>query len=486
MHIIQIATELAPIAKVGGLADVLFGLSKELKRQGHTVEILLPKYDCIQYGQLANLKVEQREVWSYEGPNRYPQTIWSAEVDHLRILLLEPHHPKYYFSRGMIYGCADDIDRFTYFCRASLEYLYKTGKHPDCIHIHDWPTSLIALLYKEMYASLGLKVGRIVLTIHNLEHQGKCTPSQLTKMGLRGDDYLTPEKLQDPHQGDTINLLKGGIEYADFITTVSPNYEREIKTIDGGCGLHAVLMQKSKKLKGILNGIDETYWNPETDPHLIAHYKLKNSSILKAKEENKQNLRRHFGLKEGNFPLVASVTRLVLQKGPELIIHAIFRTLEKKGQFILVGAALDVEMERIFKQLKEKLRDNSNVAIHLDYDEAIAHLTFAGSDLFLIPSLFEPCGLTQMIALRYGSVPIARMTGGLVDTVFDIQTAKIPEEKRNGFTFDFPDKEGINWALDRAIACWMEDKKRWQKIVLQGMSYDFSWKKPAQEYLSIY
>src|ERR1700722_7959545 len=188
MYIVQIVTELCPVARVGGLADVIYGLSKELSRQGHRVEIILPKYDCMNYAALKNLKVEFRELWSFEGVNRFNNTVWSAEIDGLKLLLIEPHHPLYYFGRGVIYGCPDDIDRFVYFSRAAMEFLFKSGRQPDAIHVHDWPTALVPVLYKDMYEPLGFKTGGTVLTIHNMEHQGRCQPFNLTRIGLRGDN----------------------------------------------------------------------------------------------------------------------------------------------------------------------------------------------------------------------------------------------------------------------------------------------------------
>ena len=180
MYIVHVATELAPVAKVGGLGDVIYGLSKELSRQGHKVEIILPKYDCMNFAELNNLKVEHRELWSLDGSQRFNNTVWSANVDGLKLLLIEPHHPQYYFSRGVIYGCHDDIDRFIYFSRVAMEYLFKSGKHPDALHVHDWPTALIPVLHKEIYEPLGYKTGGTVLTIHNMEHQGKCQPNNLS------------------------------------------------------------------------------------------------------------------------------------------------------------------------------------------------------------------------------------------------------------------------------------------------------------------
>ncbi len=492
MHIVQIVTELCPIAKVGGLADVIYGLSKELSKQKHKVEIILPKYDCLNYGGLKNLKVEFRELWSYEGTHQYNNTIWSAEIDGLKVLLVEPHHPQYYFSRGIIYGCHDDIDRFVYFSRTAIEFLFKSGRQPDAVHVHDWPTALVPVLYKEMYKPLGFKTGGTVLTIHNMEHQGRCQPFNLTRAGLRGDSYLEPDKMQDPYSSSHINLLKGGIEYADKITTVSPNYEKEIQTPEGGFGLEEALIKNRKKLKGILNGIDEDFWNPEKDPHLVHKYstysidKHKLPKLLDAKKENKRQLRTHFGLKETDAPLIGSVTRLVPQKSPELIKYALYRTVEKGSQFILLGTSPILSVQKEFEALQEEFKNNENVSVLLDIDEALAHQIFAASDLVVIPSLFEPCGLTQLIALRYAAIPIVRLTGGLADTVFDIDTSSKPAEMRNGFTFDFPDRKGIDWALTRALDCFKRDKQKWQSLLVNGTRQDFSWKHSAQDYLSLY
>lgn len=490
MHIIHVASELAPVAKVGGLADVLYGLSKELVKTGHEIEIILPKYDCIHYGYLKDLKPEHRDLWSFEGNQRYHNTIWSARMENLKVFLIEPHHPRYYFSRGCVYGCHDDIDRFAYFSRSVLEYLLFSGKQPDVLHIHDWATALMAPLYKEVYAKRDLKIGKTVLTIHNLEHQGKCSSHNLSLMGLKGEALMLPEKMQDPYSPSLINLLKGGIEHADVITTVSPNYEREIKTLEGGCGLHTALQKHEKKLKGILNGIDEEFWNPAKDSKLAANYCTRTSGIkevLEGKRRNRKQLRKHLGLEEKDVPIVAAVTRLVTQKGPHLLHHAILKTLERGGQFVLLGSTFSSDIENSFRQLQKQFSKGRNAAICLDKDEALAHLIFAGADMLIVPSLFEPCGLTQLIGMRYGTVPIVRSTGGLADTVFDIDTAHhVPLDERNGFTFDFPDTLGVDWALNRALDCWFKDQKAWQRLMLQGMQKNFSWQKSAQDYLDIY
>lgn len=482
MHIIHLATELAPIAKVGGLGDVLYGLSKAVAKQGHKVEILLPKYDCIDYSQIKQLKVHRKEVTVKEGEKKYRNTIWSGELDGLQIFLVEAHgHPQDYFCQGKIYGCPNDIERFTYFCKVAVEYLRQSGVQPDILHLHDWPTALASLLYPK---------GKTVFTIHNLEHQGICAKEQIARLGITPD-----EKMEDPPRPHLVNLMRAAIECAGAVTTVSPTYEKEIQTPEEGMGLEKILAKHKKKLKGILNGIDEEYWDPEKDPLLVKRYathkvdtpeKLK--SVLLAKAENRKHVRTHFSLPQENVPLVVSITRLVTQKGPELILHAMQRTKEKGGQFILLGSNHDSKhgsgMEKEFIALQKS--GSKNLALCLDKNEALAHLLFAAADMLVVPSRFEPCGLTQLIALRYGTVPIVRRTGGLADTIADIDTASTPPTQRNGFTFDHYNPEGLEWGLDRALTLWTHHPDQWHQLMLQGMQQNFTWERPATQYLSLY
>ena len=475
MHIIHIASELAPIAKAGGLGDVIYSLSKETQRLGATVEIIIPKYDCLDYSLLKDLKPVFRELWSYDGPYRYNNTIWSAQMDGLTILLIETHHPAYFFTRGKIYNCEDDIDRFIYFSRTCMEYIYKSGKSPDIVHLHDWTTALCAVLYKEMYIPLGLCLKGVVLTLHNLEYQGKCSPQNITRSGLRGDDLLTPDKMQDPQDLHLINILKGGINFSDAITTVSPTYQKEIKTAQGAHGLDQAILKNQNKLQGILNGIDLDYWNPQTDHHVAEHYSQ--IDYQKGKELNKKALRKRLGLKETTGPLICCITRLVPQKDPALIKYSLEKTLEQGGQFVLLGSSATPEIETLFLALQKKLSKNKNVFIHLQYDETLAHLVYAAADMIVIPSLFEPCGLTQMIALRYGTVPIVHATGGLADTVFD---------GKNGFTFQLSTTQEMNEALERAFTCFIKTPEKWTLLILNGMQINHGWGRSAQDYLAIY
>jgi starch synthase len=491
MHIVHFTSELAPIAKVGGLGDVVYGLCKELIRLGHTVEIILPKYDTLRYDLLKNLKVCYRELWSYEGPYRYNNTIWSCEIDSLTVYLIEPHHPRYFFHRGMIYGCHDDIDRFLYFSRAAMEFLYKSGKNPDALHLHDWPTATIPLLLKEMYQDLGMKPTRTLLTLHNLEHQGRCSPKCLSQIGLRGEEYLTPDLLQDSEDASALNLLKGGIAYADHLTTVSPSYEQEIQTPDGGHGLSSFLQKHKKKLKGILNGIDEDFWNPEKDPYLPENFPAhppfspkQVEQIEISKSYNKRILQQKLSLPETAAPLAACISRLVPQKAPKLIASAFQHVLEQGGQCVILGSIHDPEMFELFSSLKQT--STAQGIIILEYDEALSHLIYGASDFFIVPSIFEPCGLTQMIALRYGSIPLVRNTGGLKDTVFDVDTSPLPSTERNGFVFEHPTEIDLRKAISRALNLWKTNRKEWIKLRMQGMARDHSWKRAALEYLKLY
>lgn len=489
MHIVHITSELAPIAKVGGLGDVVHGLAKQQIQRGHHVEVVLPRYDMIQFESLSHLKVHTRHLWSFENAEQYHNTVWSSRVDGIPTFLIEPHHNSYYFSRSAIYGEDDDVNRFLYFCRATLEFLLKSRKQPDIIHIHDWPTAVIAPLLRDMYQKLGLIVGGIVLTIHNLHHQGQCLPRDLSAIGLRGSDYLTHETMQDPLDPTCINLLKGGIVYSDSVVPVSPRYAFEIQTPLGGSGLHHIAIKNNKKIQGILNGIETELWDPQKDHFLIRNYQAKPNQIknvVKHKKWNKDLLLKRLHLKPTRGPLITCVTRLVPQKAPDLIKEALLYTAEKQGQFVLLGSTRDKTIEKEFLQLKNDSRIRNNTFIQLSFDEALAHQLYAAADAIIIPSLFEPCGLTQLIGMRYGTVPIVRKTGGLADTVFDIDLSEQPEEKRTGFTFDFPDPSGIHWVLDRVFDCYLNDKKKWQSIVQNGFTVDSSWEASEKEYEKVY
>lgn len=481
MYIVQIASEMAPIAKVGGLADVMMGLSRELKWKGLNVEIVIPKYDCLDTRGLQQA-VFRTDVRSYFNGGLHENTIWKGRMNgDLSMTLIESHHHDQFFNRGCIYGCHDDVDRFLYFSRAVCDYLLQEGVPPDVMHIHDWPTACIAFLIRDGSFRKFFEKTKVVFTIHNMEYQGRCSTSDIEKIGVLGAHYDSPVRLQDEFS-PCLNLLKGGIVFSDKTITVSPTYAKEVLFPEGGKGLQGVLLENSDKFCGILNGVDYSYWNPEVDPHI---YQLYTKNTLSVKKENKSRLLEDLKMaKSENRPLVCAITRLVQQKGIELIKHAIYRTLEKGGQFILLGTAPDPQIHWEFSELQEELMHNDNVKIFLHHEETLAHRIFAASDIFIVPSIFEPCGLTQIIAMKYGAIPVVRKTGGLADTVFDVDTK--PFEKANGFVFETKDYKGMDYGLDRALEMFTDDQKTWKKLMLQAMSCDYSWNKPATRYIEMY
>lgn len=489
MHIIHVASELAPLAKVGGLADVVLGLNRELSWKGHDIDIVLPKYDCINAEEIRDFAVHIAEFPSFYEGQTFSNIIWIGWVENLKVYFIEPRHPRYFFNQGCIYGCEDDIERFLYFSRAAMEFIYNLPESPDIIHLHDWQTAAMAPLHRELFQS----PAKIVFTIHNLEHQGKCSLKDLERIGLGSNKMLEKTRLQDPYDPAICNLMKGAIVYADFITTVSPHYAWEITTLEGGRGLDPVLQANQAKFRGVLNGVDYSYWNPEIDRFLPAHFSSRefpankrDHHILDTKAFIKKTLRNRLGLAEEHRPIVGCIARLVPQKGIEMIKHVIYTIAHKGGQFVLLGSSPIPAISMEFHALKAQYNEHPHVHLILQQQEELAHLIYAGCDIFIVPSLFEPCGLTQLIAMKYGTIPVVRNTGGLSDTVFDIDYSTLPLEKRNGYVFEYPDSSGIDSALDRAIHSWYNYPDKWRKLMVQMMNQDFSWTKPAEEFLEIY
>ncbi|KAG9447544.1 hypothetical protein H6P81_013672 [Aristolochia fimbriata] len=485
LHIVHIAAEMAPVAKVGGLGDVVCGLSKALQKKGHLVEVVLPKYDCMQYDRIGDFKALDAVIDSYFDGQLYKNKIWVGTVEGIPVYFIEPHHPSMFFWRGQFYGEHDDFKRFSFFSRAALELLLQAGKKPDIIHCHDWQTAFVAPLYWDLYAPRGLNSARICFTCHNFEYQGKEPASELRSCGLDVPQLNRPDRMQDNTEHDKVNPIKGAIVFSNIVTTVSPTYALEVRTPEGGRGLQGTLNYYSRKFVGILNGIDAEAWNPSTDTFIKFQY---NADDLRGKVENKEALRKLLKLscKDATRPLVGCITRLVPQKGVHLIRHAIYRTLELGGQFILLGSSPVPHIQKEFEGIAVNFENHPHIRLLLKYDEALSHGIYAASDMFIVPSLFEPCGLTQMIAMRYGSVPIARKTGGLNDSVFDIDDDTVPPDFRNGFTFLVPDEQGFNSALERAFDFYNNKPESWQQLVQKDMKIDFSWDSSAAQYEELY
>ncbi|XAR59312.1 Starch synthase [Bertholletia excelsa] len=485
LHIVHIGAEMAPVAKVGGLGDVVTGLGKALQKRGHLIEVILPKYDCMQYERIRDLRTLDVVVESYFDGRLFKNKIWVGTVEGLPVYFIEPHHPGKFFWRGQFYGEHDDFKRFSFFSRAALELLLQAGKKPDIIHCHDWHTAFVAPLYWDLYVPKGLNSARICFTCHNFEYQGIAPASELASCGLDVQHLNRPDRMQDNSAHDRVNPVKGAIVFSNIVTTVSPTYSQEVRSAEGGRGLHMTLNSHSKKFIGILNGIDTDAWNPATDTFLKVQYSVHD---LQGKAENKEALRRQLGLsiEDVRQPLVGCITRLVPQKGVHLIRHAMYRIMELGGQFVLLGSSPVPQIQREFGDIAQQFQTHEHVRLILKYDEALSHLIYAASDMLIIPSIFEPCGLTQMIAMRYGSVPLVRKTGGLNDSVFDIDDITVPVQFRNGFTFLNADERGVNNALERAFNYYRNGSQSWEQIVQKNMSIDFGWDSSASQYEELY
>ncbi len=484
MYIVMISSECAPVAKVGGLGDVVFGLSRELELRGHSVEIILPKYDCLRYNQIFELCLAYRDLWVPWYHYSIQCSVYFGFVHGRKCFFIEPHSPHRYFHRGVFYGQSDDDQRFAFFCRAALEFMLKSNKHPDIIHCHDWQTGLVPVLLYELYKPLGMTHPRACYTLHNLQHQGVTGEYILRATGLNRHPYFYhQDRLQDNFNLAGLNLMKGGIVYANFVTTVSPRYAWEILNTSQDWGLGRTLQIHRGKLGGVLNGVDYEVWNPEVDTHIPRRY---GPETLDGKYENKRALRGRFWLQDVFKPIVCYIGRLDHQKGVPLITHAIHCCLRNGCQFVLLGSSPDSRIGQHFWALKQQYNNDPDCHLEIGFNEELSHLIYAGAEMILVPSLFEPCGLTQMIGLKYGTVPIVRATGGLADTVFDADYADRAYHERNGYMFRDFNAQGLESALHRAIGMWYSYPQYFRELMLNGMSYDFSWNHPGQDYLNIY
>ncbi len=480
----MIASECAPVAQAGGLGDVVFGLSRELEVRGHAVEIILPKYDCLRYEQVHDLQVTYDDLWVpwYDGAIHC--TIWFGFVHGRKCFFIDPHSSDNFFNRRHYYGSQDDVTRFAFFSKAALEFMLKTNKLPDVIHCHDWQTALVPVLLYEMYRHIGMQDQRVCYTIHNFNHQGIAGEYVLWATGLtRPAHFFNYDRLRDNFNHSTINLMKGGIVYSNFITTVSPQHAWEVMNTDQGMGLGHTLSLHQKKFGGVLNGVDYEIWNPEIDRFIPENYSIE---TVDRKYKNKQVLRERVLLRNDWRPIVGYVGRLDRQKGVHLIHHAIFHSMALGAQFVLTGTSPDPAINAHFWHLKHYLNDNPDCHLEIGYHEPLAHLIYAGADIIVVPSLFEPCGLPQMIALKYGTVPVVRATGGLVDTVFDRDYSSRPVDERNGYVFHQADHPALESAMARAIGLWHSYPEEFRDLMNNGMRAEHSWGPPGQDYLNIY
>ncbi len=485
MYIVQVASECAPVIKAGGLGDVIYGLSRALDAQGHAVELILPKYDCMRYDHVWGMHDAYRDLWVPWFGGRVHCSVDCGWVHGRLCFFIEPHSGDNFFNRGYYYGGSDDALRFAFFSKAALEFLLQSNKRPDVIHCHDWQTGLLPVMLYEMYQYQGMGAQRVCYTIHNFKHQGVCGADILWATGLNREDYYySYDRLQDNHQPGAINLMKGGIVYSNYVNTVSPHHAWEARFSEVGCGLQPTLEQHQSKFGGILNGIDYEVWNPESDRYTSTPYAIENFAD---KQLNKKLLRERLLFKDCDKPLVCFIGRLDGQKGVHLVHHAIYYALQNNAQFILLGSATEPGINAWFSHEKHFLNDNPDCHLELGFNEELSHLIYAAADMIVVPSNYEPCGLTQMIGLRYGTVPIVRGVGGLLNTVFDWDYDQMHKpEKRNGFVFFETDQVALESAMSRAFGLWNNNPEKFQQLAKQGMAYDYSWKTPGEKYAGVY
>jgi starch synthase len=477
VKILTVTPEIAPFIKVGGLADVVGALPKALNQLGHDVRVLCPLYGSINRGH--DWACFDMPFCVPMGPGAHWARIWETLLpnSNVRCYFLEFDE---YFARNEVYegpwGDHYDNDRrFAFLSRAAIELCEYLNWIPDLIHCHDWATAFVPVLLNTVYQNTPLSRVASVLTIHNLDHQGYCDRSVLHYVGLP-DSVMTPDNCESM---GAVSMLKGGIYHATKVTTVSESYAREIQTPEGGSGLHNVLKFRAADLVGIINGIDTHVWTPKTDILLPAHYSLEN---LSGKSLCKQSLIQEFGLEETPArPIIGIVSRLYSQKGLDLLQHILPRILTSmEVNFVVLGSG-DKQLEGAFTYYAERYR--GRFGLHLGFSESLAHSIYAGADFFLMPSRFEPCGLGQLYAMTYGTLPIVRSTGGLIDTV---------EQYREGlgwgtgFRFDYPTCDALYFAIGWACSTYYDRPHDMQKLIKNGMRKDFSWLHAAKRYEQVF
>lgn len=472
MNVLFVASEAVPFIKTGGLADVMGALPKALAAEGVDVRLVIPKYS----GIADTFKKDMKTVVTGKVNLAWRQLYYGVDtltVDGVTVYFIDN---EWYFKRQGLYGYGDDAERFAYFCRAVLAMLPKVGFKPDIIHCNDWHTGLLGVFLKQdfyhdpFYADM-----KVIYTIHNLKYQGKFNPSIMQDIIGLPQELFTNGDLEC--DGD-VNYLKAGLVYADYITTVSPTYAKEITYPYFGEGLDGYIRDHQDKIVGILNGLDQDVYNPATDKHLVEQYTILDGRA--GKRVNKDALRRELGLPvRRGVPMFAIVSRLVEDKGMDLITYIMDELVEDRVQLVIVGTG-DKQYEEAFQQLAG--RYPTKVSANIRFDEGLAHRVYAAADIFLMPSRYEPCGISQLIALRYGTIPIVRETGGLKDTV-------IPYDKYtnsgNGLTFPDFNAHELLFTAKKALG-YYEDSALWSNIVRKAMACDYSWKKSALAYIDLY
>lgn len=460
MKILYASSEVVPYAKTGGLADVAGALPLALAALGHEVVVVMPKYRMVDEKKFGLEKLNE-ELYRAKMP-KAKVTIYFIANDN-------------YFGRDGLYqekgvDYPDNCERFSFFCRKVVELLPKVGFFPDIVHCNDWQTALIIAYIKKQ--NLWPKT-ITVYTVHNMGYLGLFPKEKLAATGFGWEMFL-PENLEF---WGNIALTKAGFVFADLINTVSQTYAQEIQTDEMGFGLAGLLRSRAKDVSGIINGIDYAVWNPETDEQIARQYGAKSIPL---KYENKKALQKANKLPEKeDIPLIGMITRLADQKGFDILAGAMEKILHLKCQMVILGTG-EAKYHELIQNENKKYPQH--IGVNLGFDAALAQLIYAGSDLFLMPSHYEPCGLGQLISFKYGTIPIVRKTGGLADTVHDFNPKT---GKGDGFVFEEYSSTALLEAVKRAIAAY-KNKKEWLKLIEKVMCYDYSWKVSARKYVELY
>ena len=474
-NILFIASEGVPFIKTGGLADVVGSLPKGIDKEYYDVRVILPKYNCMHQDKKDMLHYRDHFYMEFNWKNEYVG-ILEAEYDGIKYYFIDN---EYYFNGFKPYcdNALFEIEKFAFFSKAALSILPVIGFRPDLIHCHDWQTGLIPVYLHERFAGGEFYRGiKTVMTIHNLKFQGKWSIKEVQSITGLPDYYFAPDKLEAYKDA---NLLKGGLVYADAITTVSPTYAEEIKTPFYGEKLEGLMQARANCLSGIVNGIDYDDFNPATDTNIARTYSVEN--FRKEKVKNKMALQEELGLeRDPHRMMIGIVSRLTDQKGFDLIDCVMDELCQDAVQIVVLGTG-EEQYENMFRHFAWKYP--GKVSANIYYSEAMSHKIYASCDAFLMPSLFEPCGLSQLMSLRYGTVPIVRETGGLKDTV---EAYNEYEKTGTGFSFTNYNAHEMLATVRYAEQIYYDKKRDWNKIVERGMEKDFSWKNSAKLYEELY
>lgn len=480
MNIGYISSEVVPFAKTGGLADVAGSLPIEIAGLGHDVKVFMPKYSSISEEEFNLAPVKHWGIIPIKVADKIQNTaVYKSLLPESEVEIFFLDCPDYFDRESIYTNDPDEDERFILFSKGVMEIIQRLQWAPDIIHCNDWQTGVIPLYIKDNYSWDKLfKDTRSIFTIHNIGYQG-IFPKQTAVNAEINEDYIKDSG--DVEHNGLFNFLKAGISFADMINTVSPTYANELLTPELGFGMEKILNSRGLDFSGILNGVDYTEWNPETDKLIQHNYSVNDFS---GKENNKKQLLEQFNMPyKKDTPVIGIVSRLAIQKGFDLIARSLEYLSKLPVQWVILGSG-EEHYEDMFKSFAEMRPDKA--ACFIGYNNELAHLIEAGSDMFLMPSKYEPCGLSQIYSLKYGTVPIVRKTGGLADTVKDWdEYLHMGEKSGDGFSFKEYNGFGLTDAVERAIKSY-HNKEVWNTIIKNGMNNDYSWNKSAEKYVDLY